>query len=324
MGEFGLIEKLKKTLPDPSKRVLVGIGDDTLVARTPKERLLWTVDCLVENIHFDFNYYTPQEIGWKALAVNLSDIAAMGGTSLYALVSLAIPKRVSKKRVVEIYEGIRACAQWARVDVVGGNVSRSLEDFFIDITVVGEANKPLLRSGAGVGEVVAITGFPGLSAAGFLALQKWGKKARKRYPLSTYQHVHPQPRLEWAKKLKGLGVTSLIDISDGLSSELHHVTGGSKVGFEIEERLLPVADEVKQIAQATNQNPLDLACHGGEQYELLMTFPLSRFSKISSSAEKDGVPLTRIGHTVSLSQGVKIRTLKGKLRPLKSKGWTHF
>lgn len=324
MGEFELIDKLKKILPKPSKNIEVGIGDDTLVARSPKGRLLWTIDCLVENVHFDFDYFTPQEVGWKALAVNLSDIAAMGGKPLYALISLVLPQRMTEKKVLKVYEGIRDCAQWAHVDVVGGNISRGLKDFVIDVTVVGESSQPLLRSGAKEGEGVAITGWPGLSAAGFFAFQKWGNKARQKYPTSTEQHVKPMPRIEWAQKLGRLGVTSLIDISDGLSSELYHLHQESKVGFEIEERLLPIAQEIKDLSKALNKNPIELALHGGEQYELLMTFPLSKFGALSMSAQEHTIPFTLIGHTVNHSKKVKLRNSKGNLIPIKQGGWTHF
>lgn len=324
MGEFELIERLKKILPEPSKNILVGIGDDTLVAKTPAGRLLSTIDCLVENVHFDFNYCLPQEVGWKSLAVNLSDIAAMGGKPHYALVSLVIPKRITEKQVLKVYEGIRDCALWAKVDVVGGNISRGLKDFVIDISVVGEASKPLLRSGAQENQGVALTGFPGLAAAGYLALKKWGRKALQKYPISTEQHLKPMPRLDWAQQLGTLGVTSLIDISDGVSSELNHLFEQSKVGFEIEERLLPMAEELKLLCQELKKDPLDLMLHGGEQYELLMTFPLSKFGAISASAYQNNIPFTLIGHTVSNRQKVKLRNRKDKLKPILPKGWTHF
>jgi len=324
MGEFELIDKLKHVLPKPSHRILVGIGDDTAVTLPPKERLLWTVDCLVENIHFDFSYATAEEVGWKALAVNVSDILAMGGKPLFALISLVIPERITEKKLLSIYRGIRECAKWAQVDVIGGNVSRSIDDFVIDITLIGESLKPLLRSGAGEGECVAITGSTGPSAAGFQALKRWGKRARKKYPLCVEHHLKPMPRLEFAQLLASKGVTSLIDISDGLSSELTHLAKESKVGIEIEEKLLPIESEVNAIAAVLNLNPIDWVLHGGEEYELLMTFPFSKFSILSSLALERGVPLTMIGHTVASPKQVRIRSRSGNLKVLKPKGWTHF
>ncbi|MFM8314953.1 MAG: thiamine-phosphate kinase [Deltaproteobacteria bacterium] len=324
MGEFELIQKFKRVLGKPSKNILVGIGDDTLVDIPPKNRLLWTVDCVVEKIHFDFKYCTPEEVGWKALAVNLSDIAAMGGKSLYALVSLAIPTRVSEKKLLGVYEGIKKCALWSKVDVVGGNVSKSRDDFVIDITVVGEANKPILRSGAKAGQGVAITGFPGLSAAGFYAFQKWGRAAYKKFPLSCRRHVLPEPRVEWAKTLAQLGVSSLIDVSDGLSSELHHLSQESKVGFEIDERLLPLNEEILRLSKTLDKDPLQLMLHGGEQYELLMTFPISKFSKISTAAYQNKIPFTMIGFTQGSSYKVTLRNRLNKVVNLKPRGWTHF
>ncbi|MFM8315015.1 MAG: thiamine-phosphate kinase [Deltaproteobacteria bacterium] len=324
MGEFELIEKLKKILPRPSKKVWVGIGDDTLVAVPPKERLLWTVDCLVENIHFDFAYMNPEDVGWKSLAVNLSDIAAMGGKSLYALVSLGIPSRVPEKKILKIYQGIRECAEWAKVDVVGGNISRTTHDFFIDITVVGETAKPILRRGAKPGECVAVTGFPGLSASGLQAFKKWGRKAIQKFPVSTQHHARPKPRLEWAQTLGTMGVSSLIDISDGLSSELNHLSENSRIGIEIEEKLLPIHPEVTSLADPLKLNPLEVVLNGGEEYELLMTFPYSKFGVISAKAQAHSIPLTMIGYTVESHRNVSLRTRSGKLKSLKAKGWTHF
>lgn len=324
MGEFELIGKLKKTLPLPSKKVWVGIGDDTLVAVPPKDRLLWTVDCLVENFHFDFAYMTPEDVGWKSLAVNLSDIAAMGGKPLYALVSLGIPKRISEKKILKIYQGIRECAEWAKVDVVGGNISRTSQDFFIDITVVGETAKPLLRRGAKLGECVAVTGFPGLSATGFQALKKWGRKAIQKFPVSTRHHTRPVPRIEWAQTLGALGVSSLIDVSDGLSSELNHLSESSNVGIEIDEKLLPLHPEVISLANSLKLKTLDLVLNGGEEYELLMTFPFSKFGAISAEAQAQSIPLTMIGYTVEPRRKVSLRTRSGKLKSLKAKGWAHF
>lgn len=324
MGEFELIENLKKILPKPSKQVFVGIGDDTAVALPPKDRLLWTVDCLVENIHFDFSYATCEDVGWKALAVNLSDIAAMGGRPLFALVSLVVPKRITEKKIAGVYGGIKECAQWAKVDVIGGNVSRGTNDFVIDITVIGESSKPLLRSGAKEGECVAITGATGLSTAGFYALKNWGKQSRKKYPLCTEHHLRPRPRLDFAQFLASKGVTSLIDISDGLSSELSHLSKESKIGIEIEEKLLPLESEVKGVAENLKQEPMNWVLHGGEEYELLMTFPMSKFSAISTLAFQMGFPFTMIGHTVRSPRTVQLRNRWGKLKPLPAKGWTHF
>lgn len=324
MGEFELIERLKRTLPKTSQSVWVGIGDDTAVTVPPKGRLLWTVDCLVEGIHFDFSYASPEQVGWKALAVNLSDIAAMGGKPLSALVSLVIPKRINETTVVKIYQGIGECAEWAKVDVIGGNISRGSSDFVIDVTVMGEASKAILRSGAKEGDCVAVTGTPGLSAAGLQGLKKWGKGAMRKYSEASKHHLTPRPRLELAQKLSRIGVTSLIDISDGLSSELHHLAKGSGLGIEIEERLLPIHPEVKALGQKLEKNPLDCVLHGGEEYELLMTFPITRFSVLSALAAQMGVPLTMIGYTVSSPRKVMMRDPRGKLRKLVQRGWTHF
>ncbi|MCX6102088.1 MAG: thiamine-phosphate kinase [Proteobacteria bacterium] len=327
MNEFNLIDKLKKILPPPSKKILVGIGDDALVTVSsliPKIRMLSTVDCLVEKIHFDLNYLTPREVGWKSLAVNVSDIAAMGGTSLYSLVSLGIPERIKEKTIFEIYEGIKDCADWANIDVAGGNITRTPQDFFINITVIGEAQKPILRSGAKPGECVAVTGFPGLSAAGCYAFKKWGRKTIKNYPLATRSHSQPEPRIKFAQNLSACGVSSLIDTSDGISSELNHLSKASKVGFVIKETLLPVDEEIKRLAEALKRGPIDLMLNGGEDYELLMTFPPTKFSKLVGLAHAHGVPFTVIGHTIKSNKGPQIRLQTGKLRPITNRGWTHF
>jgi thiamine-monophosphate kinase len=278
----------------------------------------------VEGIHFDFSYASPEQVGWKALAVNLSDIAAMGGKPLSALISLVIPKRINETTIVKIYQGIRDCSEWAKVDVVGGNISRGTSDFVIDVTVIGEASKAILRSGAKEGDCVAITGTPGLSAAGLEGLKKWGKGAMKKYSEASEHHLKPQPRLELAQKLSRMGVTSLIDISDGLSSELNHIAKESNLGIEIEKRLLPIHSQVKALAQKLEKDSFDWILHGGEEYELLMTFPISRFSALSALAAQMGVPFTRIGYTVSSPRKIMIRDTGGKPKELVQRGWTHF
>lgn len=263
--EFQLIDRIHALLKKPSKRVLLGIGDDAAVTEPPKGKLLSTVDMLVEGIHFDLGYTEPRELGHKALAVNLSDIAAMGGRPLYALVSLGLRAEAEAEFVELVYEGMRELALKYGVDIVGGNIVESPERLLVDVVLLGEpSGKIFERKGARVGDVVAVTGPLGSSAAGLHWLRALGNKAREIWPESCRAHLLPEPRLFEAEVLAGgRTVTAGIDISDGLGSELHHLARQSGVGFSIDELRLPISEETKRGARETGLGHLGWALYGG-------------------------------------------------------------
>ncbi len=272
-GEFKIIRGLVRKNPRIGKQVIVGIGDDAAVLRPGRGPMVATVDALVEGVHFDLRYCTAADVGHRALAVNLSDVAAMGATPRHALVSIAVPKAQAESFVDEFYRGLFPLARRHGVEIVGGNLSRSPSGIFVDVTLLGEAGqKAVLRSGARPGDCVAIVGPLGHAALGLWALRKLGRiKALARYSVFCRAQLRPTPLVEAGKKLAGIA-TSLIDISDGLSSELAHLAEASKVEIEIEPVRIPRSSAFERSASDLGLAPQALQLMGGEDYALLFTF----------------------------------------------------
>ena len=312
-GEFQLIAKIERLAGKPPADVFVGIGDDAAIVRSPGEKLVLTVDSQIEGIHFKRKLSKPEDIGWKALAVNLSDIAAMGGTPRYALVSVGLNKKLDDAFVLGVYRGILKLAKRHAVVVVGGNISRTDGPFFVDITLIGSIGKSVLsRSGAKSGDLIAVTGDLGGAAAG-LACLKRGKRNR-----ASRRHVRPEPRVGIGSALGDSGlITSMIDVSDGLASELHHLSRQSHVGFRILADQIPIHRDTRFAGKALKTDPLDWALYGGEDYELLFTFPV----KNANAIRKLGIPYTVIGSAT----GKRVELARaGKSRKLPARGWDHF
>jgi thiamine-monophosphate kinase len=312
-GEFSLIRKIQRLLGKPSREVLVGIGDDAAVIRSPGERLLVTTDSQVETIHFRREFSKAQDIGHKALAVNLSDVAAMGGTPRYAVVSLGLNRGLNDKFVLDVYRGMKKLAERHGVEIVGGNVARVPTHFFVDITLLGCAPKRYLtRQGTKPGDCVAVTGDLGASAAGLAAL-----KAGKSSPLIS-RHTRPNPRVREGRLLCESGkIHSLIDVSDGLASELHHLAERSGVGFRIFGENVPISAQTQRLARALGKKPLDWALFGGEDYELLFTFSPKQAKALAAWARKHRISYTVIGQATR-------RGLELDGRSLSHRGWDHF
>lgn len=318
--EFALIDKIRRTIGRPSRNVLIGIGDDAAVLRSPNGKLVITVDSLVEGIHFDLKYTTPIELGHKALAINLSDIAAMGAQPSFAVVSLGLGK-ADERLVTEIYRGMRSLARKFSVDIVGGNLSRS-PHLFVDMAVIGEVRRALTRSGARPGDIIAVTGTIGNSAAGLYTLKRWGKV--NHYWRFAKAHLLPEPRVkEGIQFSKSQGVTSLIDSSDGVASELRHIAQASGVGVLIDVEKLPISSELRRLAKKLGKEATDWALYGGEDYELLATIRKSQFSMIRRKFSYYGWKLTAIGEVIKRSGGMKLRS-RGVSISLPPKGWDHF
>lgn len=324
-GEFELIKKLSKILPPVSLRVETGIGDDTAVLKPLSKPLLYTVDTLVEGIHFDFSFCTPHEVGKKALAVNLSDIAAMGGTPRSAIVALGISKKTTDSQCEELYEGLAEEAKKFEVDIVGGNISQSPERFFISISLLGEAEGTVLRrKGAKPGDLIFVTGFLGEAAAGLDLLKEIGRNAIVDFPSLAGRYLQPEARCGLGQAMgKFKGITSLIDISDGLSSELWHLSEASRAAFTINEEALAPSSELTRSCQLTSRSALHYQLNGGGDYELLGTCSSGSLETLQSLAKKYQVPLVEIG-TVSEGNGVFFVSLAGVQQPLSSGGWNHL
>lgn len=324
VDEFGLIDLIDQTLSARSENtnLVLGIGDDAAVFKTSKNS--WnvaTVDALTEGVHFELRYTNFKKLGWKALATNLSDIAAMGAVPKWALINLTIPDRVTTENITELYHGISVCAKKYRTRVIGGNITRAKSEFVICVTLLGEIEKRhlLKRSSARVGDIIAVTGDLGASHAGFRILQRL--KRSEKYSYVVQKHLSPTPRNEWVRKLlmKGVKIHACIDISDGLSSDLGHVCRSSKAGAELNLDKIPVHPETRKAAELMNENVLDYALHGGEEYELLITLTPQNFKKAKLVL---GRHITVIGK-INASQRIT-GYLRNKQIDIEEKGFKHF
>ncbi len=288
LGETGLIDLFTSALPRRGGGVLVGPGDDAAVVRTrPGEDLVATVDAVVEGVHFDARF-APQDVGWKALAVNLSDLAAMGARPLFALVALALPPETPLSTVRGLAAGIGACARSHRIAVAGGNVTRAKE-LSLTVTALGAApgRRALLRSGARPGDLVAVTGTLGDAALGLLPGAPASLARRQR---------RPTPRVAAGLALAPLA-RAAIDVSDGLVQDLSHVCLASGVGARIGALDLPLSPAYRRFARRL-ADPLAPALAGGEDYELVLAIPAPAAGAARAAAARAGAPLTVIGRFV--------------------------
>jgi thiamine-monophosphate kinase len=322
VGEFGLIELIKKRILSKDKKVLVNIGDDAAVFKTSSDKLLiFTTDTMVERVHFDLRYCTFKEIGWKAMAANLSDVAAMGGLPTYALVTVGLPRSARSTDVLSIYEGATEIAKRYNCEIIGGDTTLVKRDLFISIALLGEVEKKFLvtRGGAKKGDVICITGKLGEAQAGLEFLKRFG-----RCNLSLVKkHLKPQPKIDQARALiRNLKVNSMIDISDGLSSELFHLAEESKVGALLYEQKIPVSAKCLKAASLLNRNPLKCALSSGEEYELLFTVNRRDKSKLERIKSKLGISV--MGEITDKRRGVRMVRKSGAVQELKKSGFAHF
>lgn len=329
-NEFDVIEEIRGVLGKPSSRVILGIGDDAAVTKPLGGKPVFTIDTMVEGVHFDLAYTAPRELGHKALAVNLSDLAAMGATPSYALVSLGLKQEMNEHFVTELYEGMKALAKKHSVDIIGGNLVQSPLTFIIDVVAIGQVAKNFFpRSGAKVGDVVAVTGRLGSSAAGLNCLRKLGRHEIKEMEAKLGEcltdHLMPEPRVEESLALQKLGgVTSMIDISDGLAKELHHIAKASGVGFLIKEKAIPVSKSTLSAAEFLGTKAMPWALYGGEDYELLFTAKKKSWPAIAKFFQKKRWPLSLLGEVTPAKLGVRIEGTEGSVGKLEGRGWNHF
>lgn len=323
-GEFGLIEKIRRRTPR-GRGVRVGIGDDAAWLDCRSKTFLITTDLLAEGVHFDLRWISFYALGYKTLAVNLSDIAAMGGTPAYVTLALGIPVDFRSEDIEEFYRGLRALASRTGVALVGGDTSAA-ERFFINATVVGRAPKrPVLRSGARAGDGIYVTGTLGDSALGLELLKKKKVRARIKIPAPAYlirRHHFPSPRLKTGARLAAAGLArAMIDVSDGLVQDLGHICKASGVGAEIWAEALPLSWAYKTVA---GRNRIDAALGGGEDYELLFCVRPSDESRLEKIKRGFGVPVTRIGECVAARRGVHVIDARGNPVPVSRSGHDHF
>jgi thiamine-monophosphate kinase len=327
LGEFGLIELLadivdkSKNLRDNSwQRLLIGIGDDAAAWQGDNTVQLATTDSLVQDTHFDFNITNWEELGWKAIAVNLSDIAAMGGIPTYALISLALPGNLETDCISSLYQGMVHIANQFGVAIVGGNIA-SASKTMITVTVLGSLKSApaLTRSAAMPGDQIAVTGYLGQSAAGLKMLKQNLSFDAETNRLLRQAHLQPVPRVNEGQILLSNGVRAAIDISDGLIADLAHICKASKVSAKIKRGLVPIHPAVLANFKADCEQ---LALSGGEEYELLFTTSSQIIGRVKQAIP---CPVTTIGEiTKGMPGQVTLIDNAGKSIPWQKAGWEHF
>lgn len=330
LGEFGLIEKLTKDLTTNNKETIKGAGDDAAILQFENdEEVLVTTDLLMEGVHFDLTYFPLKHLGYKAVVANISDIYAMNGTPKQITVSIALSRKFCIEDIEELYSGMRlACEQYG-VDIVGGDTSSSLTGLAVSITAIGTAPKGTVvkRNGAKETDLICVTGNLGAAYMGLQLLEREkiataGKDIQPDFQGKEYileRQLKPEARKEVLEKLREENVrpTSMIDISDGLSSELMHICKQSNVGCRIYEERIPIDYQTAIMAEELNLNVITCALNGGEDFELLFTVPIADHEKVA--AMKD---VRVIGHIVSDSMGLALITRDGAEMELKAQGWT--
>ena len=331
IGEFGLIRQLKQQWSTSSPWIVKGIGDDAAILKARQgQQLLISTDVLIEGVHFDLAYQTPKDVGWRAGVANLSDIAAMGGTPLYLLVSMAMPARIPPQNIRELYRGLQAACGPYTVELIGGDTSSSPSHIFLSLTIVGsvQANRALTRSRAEVGDRIYVTGTLGDSNAGLRILQTQHLRSSSPSAVEkflTRRHVRPTPRIHVGQLLADRNLAhAAIDLSDGLSSDVGHVCEESQVGAEIRGKALPLSSQLRAFAQRNNLDPMELALQGGEDYELLFTAPAKHHQKVLTVSKQTKVPIACIGEIQPKIFGQQFEPSEGRKQKLAKKSFAHF
>ncbi|PLB86365.1 thiamine-phosphate kinase [Dysgonamonadaceae bacterium] len=329
LGEFGLIEHLTKQITPTQPTTKKGIGDDAAVLDSGSKLILVTTDLLLEGIHFDLTYVPMKHLGYKAAVVNFSDIYSMNGKPQQITVSLGISKRFSVEDLEAFYEGLRLACEVYGVDIVGGDTSASLTGLTISITCIGYADEDeiVYRNGARDTNLICVSGDLGAAYMGLQLLEREKIVFResgmaepdfagKEYLLE--RQLKPEARKDIVKLLSENGIkpTSMIDVSDGLSSDLMHICKQSNVGCVIYEDRIPIDYQTAIMAEAFNMNVITAALNGGEDYELLFTVPLEMHEKVMTIP---GIHL--IGHITSAEKGCNLMTRDGVEMPLRAQGW---
>lgn len=329
LGEFGLINKLTEGFQSESSRTFKGIGDDAAAIDMGETVLLVSTDMLTESVHFDMSYVPLKHLGYKAVTVNLSDICAMNAQPEQVLVSIAVSNRFSVEALEELYAGIKRACDVYNVDLVGGDTTSSLSGLVISITAMGRAKKEnvVMRNGAKKGDLLVVSGDLGGAYMGLQMLER-EKQVFQAAPQSQpklegadYQlerQLKPEARIDVVRQFKELDLlpTSMIDISDGLSSEILHLGKQSGLGCELYEDKIPIHPSTYDLAREFNLDPTLCALSGGEDYELLFTVSQSDFDKVKNHPD-----FSVIGHMTDLDQGYNLITKSGSQTPLKAQGW---
>ena len=332
LGEFGLIDHLTQRFPLRNRSSVLGIGDDAAVINNGKQQTVVSTDMLVEGIHFDLMYTPLKHLGYKSVIVNLSDIYAMNAQPKQVTVSMALSNRFSVEALEEIYDGIRTACELYKVDLVGGDTTSSPKGLVLSVTAIGQAapDKLVRRSTAKVGDLICITGNVGAAYLGLQILER-----EKQVYLSNpdtqpeleghdyliERQLKPEARRDMIEHLAKAEVlpTAMIDISDGVASEIFHICKSSKVGALLEESGVSIHPDAEYQAVAFNLDPITCALSGGEDYELLFTIKPEDAEKVKYLPD-----LYIAGEIVPAEDGVMLNSKGGKLHPLTAQGWQHF
>lgn len=332
LGEFGLIESLTHDFKVKNSSTVKGVGDDCAVIDNAGKKTLVTTDLLLEGIHFDLTYMPLKHLGYKAVAVNLSDVYAMNGTPRQITVSLGISKRFTVEHINELYAGIYAACERYGVDLVGGDTSASVTGLLISITCIGEANEEeiVYRSGAKDTDLICVSGDLGAAYMGLQLLERErvvsaGEKdfqpdfAGREYLLE--RQLKPEPRADVIAELRKLGIkpTAMMDVSDGLSSELLHICKDSGVGCRVYEDRIPIDYQTAVMAEELNMNLVTAAMNGGEDYELLFTVPLTQHEKVEQMKTA-----RLIGRITKPELGACMVTRDDAEMEIRAQGWNAF
>lgn len=329
LGEFGLIKHLTKDIELTNPETKYGVGDDAAVLAYPDKQVLVTTDLLMEGVHFDLVYTPLKHLGYKSAIVNFSDIYAMNGTPKQITVSLAISKRFSIEDIEEFYAGLRLACDYYKVDIIGGDTTSSLTGLAISITCIGEARPEdiVYRNGAKETDLICVTGDLGAAYMGLQLLErekqvfKGQKEANPDFSGKEYlleRQLKPEARKDIIRKLAEANIkpTAMMDISDGLSSEIMHICTQSHTGCRIYEDRLPIDYQTAVMAEELNMNVSTCALNGGEDYELLFTVPLTMNDKVSAI---EGVKV--IGYITKPELGTALITRDAQEIELKAQGW---
>jgi thiamine-monophosphate kinase len=332
LGEFGLIDRITEKFKNKNESTLMGIGDDAAVIEVGDQLQLISTDMLVEGVHFDLSYIPLMHLGYKAVASNVSDIAAMNGMPKQITVSLAMSNRFSVEAVDALYEGIKfACEDFA-VDLVGGDTTSSPSGLVISVSVLGQVEKSKIsyRKNAKENDIICVTGDLGAAYLGLQILEREKTIFKsnpemqpdiEKYDYLVKRQLKPSARMDVIHEFVDINLvpTAMIDISDGLASELFHIAKNSDVGITIYEDKLPISKMAFDTAVELNLDPIMCAMNGGEDYELLFTIGQDQFEKIKNHAD-----IATIGYIDKKENGIKMVTKAGQTIPLQAQGWNHF
>ncbi len=317
--EFEIINAIRKRYPRY-------IGDDCAVLDCANEKLLLTTDEVVESIHFNFKYFSLEDIGYKAASSATSDIAAMGGKVHGILVSLSIPVDTNKTEIMRLFDGIELFCQPPSIEILGGNITNSEQGLHIAITAIGSVIKPIFRSGAREGDEIWITGALGGSLAGLSVLKNPSlgiELTKLEYDLITIRHRKPTSRLLAGEMLGSLSIHSLIDLSDGFQADLNHILDDSKVGAEIKLEKLLLFPGVEKISNSLKISPYIFAATSGEEYELIFTTQAGQGEEIAKKLLNElDIPTTMVGHVTA--DQIKTSLFGELIDPKELAGWEHI